>query len=836
MDEHRLRELVEQVRNGVLFRSEAYLHCREPMLASARAGYAQDIRAITCNQHPAPRMSASLKIDVGRQNFYRNNAKRLLRNTFMLHVSPIEALGYLVHFLNAFQGRSMLPKLTQLRLALLAFASALLPTCAAAAPCRDIESQFAGKSVATPGVIELLKNVPDDAKWIDLPKAIQEGLEHAAEVRLANYRSHWGRDALQAKEEALLECRTAAMSASVGRLLSLKLRAEGPPVNLDDVQDRQLKDALVRFYLVDIASERAGLMYPGHAYPNLDWDGKSPFDSVWLPDDHASRDIARYAASVVVALRAIPGAELSASDRALKERALYFARGSASFVNTPCALSGNANDVIAGYRPEHARPVTYLDDEDVAAEVNAIYLPGMLPRWLDVGTMNSAIDYELCNWDVAPDSHDAVAPTGAHEVARIIPMLQRWWEQRTQQQDHAAFTFYTPAERALVWDNFTARQLTNNDGSVTLESFSAEVETVRINKVAHYSALAKQAVNAVFVDDSILTPSQRAQVLAALELNTNIAHLPEIIGSTLNTAQGTTTGPAAKLWNATYSARVLKIGGLEGGHFRELDAQQASVMLKQVHAWLAARYRDYPVDLTSIFAGVPLVATDSASPETNAVGEIRFGLGVRRPLYEQYSQMIHESRHAVMAYSRFHALDASKLMPDFGIALEGSAVAAEDLLLPEFFASIEPDATTRALYELSMGIRDARILATTEATLKRYTRTKASVVRDEGSPVDTREAARRIANRYGLDGALAETLDLRSHADTQYLQYLFGGAMIKDDLKFLEVAIDPVGKTRLDPYILFECNLNSPSRDLQYVNALRSCVAEARAHKAMASQ
>jgi hypothetical protein len=125
-----------------------------------------------------------------------------------------------------------------------------------------------------------------------------------------------------------------------------------------------------------------------------------------------------------------------------------------------------------------------------------------------------------------------------------------------------------------------------------------------------------------------------------------------------------------------------------------------------------------------------------------------------------------------------------------------------------------------ALYALDYGIRDARFTGTTDATLQKYFRTGCAGANDP----DTVDFTKAIALRYGLTGPLADTLALRAHAGTQYLQYIAGGVQVVDDINYLQSQIDPTGHHPIDPYVLFACGLNNPRRDTAYINALKACM------------
>jgi hypothetical protein len=722
-----------------------------------------------------------------------------------------------------------------LRVAAIVAAVSWLPGAARAASC-DAMSRLdaAPRPEARGGVLEAVAGVPDDAHWESLPAEVRRTLQRAAEARQADFRARWGREALAAKEAVLLQCPTPDMSAALDRLLGLRLVPDRPGFKLAEVGDRGLREALVRVYLADVAGWRATNTFPDHRYPDLDWDGHTAFDSFPQPDAAAYADIRAYAAGAASALRGLPEASLSPAGRVLKDRALYQMRGIAAGaflmdgmggrdLELPCQLSGAGDVIVQAYQADKRRPPGFRDDEDVAEEFNAIYLHGTRLAWADTGTLAAGLTYPLCTEGVDGDVDDFVAPQ-APKLARAMHLLRGWWVERAKLVATARYTVYTDTDRALLWDAFTAGQHTNNDGAERMSSMTELVRALRGTKVAQYRMLAVRAVAAIFPDDKILRPNERAQVLADIRSSEGIASMRSVVAEALDRAQQATNGPAAAAWKAAFDERVIYIGGLDGnGKLKPDDVARARAMFREVHAWLAKRYARYPTPLATIFAGIRIDVNDDPSPFTFPGGDIRFGLGVSRPLFEHYSQMIHESRHAVSAYAAMHSADPAAVATDEGFALEGSGIAAEDLLRDEFMHDTIHDELTILLYQLEFGLRDARFLATTEATLQRYERSAQST-----DTRTTEDAARAVALRYGLTGKLADTLVQRAHAGTQYLQYVYAGERMKRELTRLEHELDPTGHVPVDPFILFECNENTPRPDEAYVERLRACIGKAK--------
>jgi len=244
-------------------------------------------------------------------------------------------------------------------------------------------------------------------------------------------------------------------------------------------------------------------------------------------------------------------------------------------------------------------------------------------------------------------------------------------------------------------------------------------------------------------------------------------------------------------------------------------------MFEEVKSWIARQYQGYPIDVAALFPHIDLEVTIKSNAFTeNGTAKILIGVGTKRSKAEYYSWLIHELRHAVMFAWHATAADKSLVKDDEGPAMEGSGVAVEDILLLPFLEDSLNNDTAYVLYVLQYGIRDARFAGTTDATLKRYLRSGCA---DYTEP-NTIEYAKTIAQSYGLTGELADTTSERSHAGTQYLQYVWGGLYMLKEISYLQNQVDAGMTHRVDPYVLFACGLNTPRRDAAYVNALRACM------------
>jgi hypothetical protein len=602
--------------------------------------------------------------------------------------------------------------------------------------------------------------------------------------------------------------------------------------SLSNVKNSAFRRALVRNYLGSLASSRAYITYPSGKLPNRDWYGRSVFDSTILPDQQTYDDIRAYNATLVGELRSIGDASLDDRMRTLKQRVLYDARSNAAGgandgdadMESACHVISLDYAVLGGYQLDKTRPRIFADDEAVLRETNALYLNNLQLKWLDVGTFNSAINF--C--DIAgPHNLTAslIGDPSKNDVAKGMILLKNWWIERTAASSaaHNKCTIYSPADRTRIWEAFSGASQFDNDGTLSMETYRSLLGAYIDNNRRRYRDIAERALALVFPNDSTLTPAQRRKVMTAIDTETAFGSFPSKIHLALDAAQGTTNGAAAAQWNSAIAKYVERIGGnyRPGDSVRPREKQVLEEMFAQVENWVAREHQGYPIDTASLYPHITFrIDTQAGVPDTVPPGTITIGVSTERSKMEYYSWMIHELRHAVWMAKIATATDKSKARNDEGLAIEGSGVAVESLLLEPFTRSVLQNETAYALYALDYGIRDARFAGTTDATLQRYFRPSCA----NPSEPNTIDFTKDIAISYGLTGPLADTAAVRAHGGTQYLQYIAGGLHVLDAISYLQNKIDPTFRHRIDPYVLFACGLNNPIRDASYVAALNSCV------------
>jgi hypothetical protein len=392
------------------------------------------------------------------------------------------------------------------------------------------------------GIRAVLKDIPIGTKWKDLPAATRTRVSEHSDNRLAAFRARWARDALAKKERILLECPTAEMTSAIDDYYRGTFDTVVPSTfSLKDVKNPALARALIRNYLGALAARRGALAYETlrKRLRNLDWDGKSIFDSFRLPDQQTYEDIKSFNASVVVDLRKIDDAAISDQERALKHRALFHARGQAvgaftsdafggADLEMACKLIALNNDIIQAYKDDNGRPRIFQSDDEVLREVNAIYLHNTSLKWLDVGTWNSALNLPLCNHTDDDYVKKYVGDPATNDVAKGIILLKEWWIERVLAGIAALneCSIYSREDRARIWEAFTADLHANNDGTSSMTTFKAQFERYRADRLSKYRDIAKLALQQVFPDESVLDGAQRQKVLAVIDgANRNLVWL-----------------------------------------------------------------------------------------------------------------------------------------------------------------------------------------------------------------------------------------------------------------------------------------------------------------------
>jgi hypothetical protein len=183
-----------------------------------------------------------------------------------------------------------------------------------------------------------------------------------------------------------------------------------------------------------------------------------------------------------------------------------------------CEIVALNSDVLMGYKVDNGRPKIFANDDEVLREVNAIYLHNTALKWLDVGTIASAVKLRLCTGTRDDDVEKYVGKPATNDVAKGIILLTNWWIERVSASSAAQnkCSIYSAQDRAQIWEAFTADQHSNNDSSSSMDTYKAQLDSYRNKKITEYRNTAKLALQLVFPNDAVLTSAQRPQVLGAI--------------------------------------------------------------------------------------------------------------------------------------------------------------------------------------------------------------------------------------------------------------------------------------------------------------------------------
>ena len=127
-------------------------------------------------------------------------------------------------------------------------------------------------------------------------------------------------------------------------------------------------------------------------------------------------------------------------------------------------------------------------------------------------------------------------------LANNILKLGNLFRTRTQAlpEKSKRCTIFSPSQRDANWDAFTARQISNADGSETMQSYAKLYEGIAAQRVAIMQSVGRLTLERLFPDGSPdLTPEQRMPVAdkllherrPAMMMDTLLSALDEITGT-----------------------------------------------------------------------------------------------------------------------------------------------------------------------------------------------------------------------------------------------------------------------------------------------------------------
>lgn len=678
-------------------------------------------------------------------------------------------------------------------------------------PAANSEGAVAAPSLS---ISHWIARVPPGTAWSDVPAEVRRALEQHARAYFQELRGAWGTEALARKERKLLEAPTPEATANFDRVLQFLMSSE---IDEGFVPSRALQSAvlskqLTRLYLVYVAERRHLLPIANPEFK--DWDGSEVREFV-VHDERLIGEQKAYAADVESELRRIPEVELNPVERAIREKALFFARqlkrGATGFNagGDDPRQAGTSAGWLYDYVTLYTGRTITRDDESFLRALNAHTFQELL--YVNRGTVDTfAWDFDSYV-DQGLLSESGLDPK-SNATGRDYLALVGWWKDRVLDHPDAtrACTVYTPEMRARIWDAFTADNMANADGQETMESYAATYQATVTERLGRMHALAVDAVEASFPAGSpVLSAAQKERVIAAIRAEARPAAILETTYAALDRATG---GRAARAALEADFGKLRSIGGdyAEGETPRPGDVATVDAMWREVKAYLARHYGGLRVDIAALAPAGVRVTTGDNSFASPADGSITIGLGRPWLTASLYSTILHEAKHAI---------DGKSKAPVIGAAWEGGGLAVEELVWPRFIEEVmASEASLLPHYLLGTEIDNVRLTATTDATLKVFLRDSCG----EGAP-DTIAFAKQIVQGYGYDDEATLLLRARrAHMGAQYLSYDYGNVIVRDQARWLQENVG--GDVVVDPFLLQACGIPRTDKTPGVLAALRSCL------------
>jgi hypothetical protein len=356
-------------------------------------------------------------------------------------------------------------------------------------------------SSAGPTIELLLSRVPDGATWQDLTPNLRADFEKRASSLLIQDRQSWGLSGLQEKEDFLLAAPTPSMTENVDRILSIVYASELPGgfQMARDVENAELKGLLIRIYLA-VVDDR-GFMLTDH--PDFKgWDGL-PVTELQLLDHEHVKAMATWQRQTEDGLQKIPDNKLTPLEKALRAKSYFKTRAGKYFDRPAVAVNGSIGySVLYKQRP-------FPTDAALLDAYNASMFTKF--REVNLGTLDAFMyDYES---EFNPEWLNKQGMSDA--LANNVLKLGNLFRTRIQAlpEKSSRCTIFSSAERDTNWDAFTARQISNADGSETMKSYATLFEDVAAQRLATMQSVGRLTLERLFPDGSLeLTREQRTRV------------------------------------------------------------------------------------------------------------------------------------------------------------------------------------------------------------------------------------------------------------------------------------------------------------------------------------
>jgi hypothetical protein len=396
-------------------------------------------------------------------------------------------------------------------------------------------------------------------------------------------------------------------------------------------------------------------------------------------------------------------------------------------------------------------------------------------------------------------------------LAKNVVKLGNLFRTRTQAlpEKSKRCTVFSSSQRDANWDAFTARQISNADGSETMQSYAKLYEDIAAQRAATMQAVGRQTLERLFPDGSPdLTREQRMRVTDKLLHERRPAMMMDTLLSALDEVTGTATA-SMKVQDAIDKQPTVGGKYSPGEPVRDADKTQILDMWNKMRAFIKREYSGYRLDIAALVPAEPTIVTIGQNQFTLG-GQVTLSLGTAWNLASLSSTMMHEIKHAI---------DQNSHAAVEGAAWEGAATSIERQVWPLFIEeAMAGQAALLPVARLKTEIDNVRFTATTDATLKIFLRESCN--NDEP---DTIAYAEDIVRGYGYnDEGVLRLRSRRAHRSSQYLEYDYGLAMYTDLLSYLQSGVG--SPPRVDAYLLQACGLPNPKKDQASIDNLKACI------------
>lgn len=659
-------------------------------------------------------------------------------------------------------------------------------------------------------VSDILVGVAPDTGWDELDPMTQVALEARAELTLAEYREFYGPAPLDAAVDTMLTASTAEMDTNYAAFLSAIF-------GVDAVTNAELDESLKTLYvLATFAWQIWTANY--HGMPPLAWDGITDITYMVMPDSDsmgAYEGLGGHLADAFDVLRSDAG--LSDEEASIAEHAMALARqfksGSTGYnyggddLSTVHGLTGNAFDFLLNYA-DFVFGNIFTSDDAFLDQFNAYLFSDLIRIWEGSAV---ALDFQFTGFGDPGYVGMFVGDPAENEAAQLFLLLSNLFYDRVMAHpdiDEPCY-LYSSAQRARIWDAFTADSYDNNDGTTSFESFHTDFMVYASEERERFKDVTIGALMELFPSDSAaMTVEERDAIIVALNLASTLGEVRAAFDDGLAAAgDGTALEELAAAMES-----VTIIGGRDyedpddGDTWLAEDSATVQAMWDEVRDWVLAEYgfaeEVIPEDLIVITAEDGYVVAEG----------YYYGIGWPRSLIGSYRTLMRAASNLVSIYDGLNLI---------GPAFFGLAVNTDGMVLDRFLAATLSAAETanRPFYRLDGSEREAYLLAGNDAALRRF-------MADSCPPEGQVEwIGTTIADEWGVTDDWRPVL-------TPYV--LLGPWTIDYDIiayngtiAYLQDRLDTdhgEGSYSVDPFVLQVCGLYNPLQDDATYEALEACI------------